>query len=61
MDKTTMLEEEVAGVRRGEERLQEEREEQGESRRRVTYRLEGLENFIISSLGMASWGEFGFR
>ena len=46
-----MLEEEVAVVRRRRERLLEEREELEESRRRVTDRLEGQEQFIISSLG----------
>jgi hypothetical protein len=46
-----VLEEEVAGVRRRRKRLHEAREKLEESRRSMTDRLEGLENFILSSLG----------
>ena len=51
-----MLEEEVAGVRKRRERLQEEREQLEESRGRVTDRLEGMEHFILSSLGKGKPG-----
>ena len=43
-------------MRRKRERLQEEREELEERRRRVTDRLEGLEQIIISSLGESNLG-----
>ena len=57
MDKTTMLEEEVAGVRRRRERLQEEREELEESRMRFKEKLRVMEQFVISNLGTSSWDD----
>ena len=48
-------------MRRRKERLLEEREELEESRRRVTDRLEGQEQFIISSLGEGRSGGSSFQ
>ena len=57
VDQISVLEEEVAGVRRRRERLQEEREELEESRMRFKEKLRVLEQFVISNLGTSSWDD----
>ena len=57
VDQISVLEEEVAVVRRRKERLQEEREELEESRRKFKEKLGVLEQYVISILGTSSWDD----